>query len=232
VHADGIKTVVESDDCDYFYNYFDLSRDYKSVYERAKAFNIPLLNRSADYGKGIRILNQNKEETIFSFIVSQNNNIPRIKGILEKACARLGEKKEFLGKEYFSFPATKIIASQSPAFFRELGAGYRDKFICETAQRIASEGIAHLESADAPTLKKLLLGFKGIGDKVADCICLFGFGKTDSFPVDTWIEKIYREDFFGTEKDRKKINAYFCNLFGKDAGIIQQYLFYGKRENL
>ena len=83
-----------------------------------------------------------------------------------------------------------------------------------------------------PQLKKQLTTYTGIGPKVADCISLFGFGRRESFPVDTWIEKLYREDFGGTLKDRNKINAYFCNLFGEDAGYMQQYLFYAKRENM
>lgn len=232
VWSDGVKTVIESDDCDYFYNYFDLARDYKSVVERAKAFDIPLLNKCAEFGKGIRILNQDREETIFSFIISQNNNIPRIKSIIEKTCSALGEKKAFLGREYSTFPTTYQISKMDKTFFRGLGAGYRDEFICETAKKILQDGILHLENCDGATLKKELLNFKGVGDKVADCICLFAFGKTENFPVDTWIEKIFREDFGGTIKDRKKINAYFCQLFGADAGIIQQYLFYGKRQNL
>lgn len=232
VHGDEIKTTVESDDVDYFYNYFDLERNYEEVYERAKTFGIPLLDKSAEYGKGIRILKQNKQETIFSFIISQNNNIPRIKGIIEKICLNLGEKNFFDGREYYSFPDACVLARKEAPFFKSLGAGYRDAFICDTARRIVKDGLTHLENCDAQTLKSRLLEYKGIGNKVADCICLFGFGKTESFPVDTWIEKIYREDFNGTEKDRKKINVYFCDKFGNDAGIIQQYLFYGKRENL
>ncbi|MBO5327901.1 MAG: hypothetical protein J6B04_01865 [Clostridia bacterium] len=84
----------------------------------------------------------------------------------------------------------------------------------------------------AEELKKELLTYKGIGPKVADCIALFGFGKRQSFPVDTWIEKIYKEDFGGTLLDRNKINAYFTDKFKEDSGYIQQYLFYAKRENL
>ena len=83
-----------------------------------------------------------------------------------------------------------------------------------------------------PQLKRELTTYTGVGPKVADCISLFGFGRRESFPVDTWIEKIYREDFGGTLKDRNKINAYFCGLFGENAGYMQQYLFYAKREGM
>lgn len=232
VHTNGVKTVVESDDSDYFYRYFDLDRDYSKIVDKAKSFGIPLLERSAENCKGLRILNQNREEMIYSFIISQNNNIPRIKGIIQRICEGLGEKREFDGTEYYTFPSSSVIASADLSFFRAAGAGYRDSYLFETSKRIAGEGINKLENLPTDQLKKTLLGYKGIGGKVADCIALFGFGKTDSFPVDTWVEKVYREDFGGTIKDRTKISEYFVTQFGEYSGFIQQYLFYGKRINL
>ncbi len=229
VYADGNKTVVESGDCDYFWRYFDLDRDYSEITEKAKSYNIPLLSRSAELCKGLRILNQNREEMIFSFIISQNNNIPRIKGIINRICEGLGEHVD--GK-YYAFPTAKAIAGAGAEFFRKAGAGYRDVYLAETGARIALEGIERLENLDAANLKSELLKYKGVGPKVADCISLFGFGKPDSFPVDTWIEKIYREDFGGTLKSRDKISKYLVDLFGENSGYMQQYLFYGKRLNL
>ncbi len=232
VYSDGVKTTVESDYPEYFYDYFDLDRDYKSIVGLAKSFDIPVLTHCAEVAKGLRLLRQNAEETIFSFIISQNNNIPRIKGIIERICSSLGERREFSEGEYYTFPSAQKIGEMPPGFYRALGAGYRDEYLSETGKRIGEEGIGHLKTLDEGQLKKALLGYKGIGPKVADCICLFGFYKAANFPVDTWIEKIYREDFGGTLKDRKKINEYFCTMFGKYAGFIQQYLFYGKRANL
>lgn len=232
VRRDGAKTVVESEDCDYFYRYFDLDKDYREIAEKAKSFNVPLLSRSAECYKGLRILNADREEMIYSFIISQNNNIPRIKGIIEKICLGLGEKKVSDLGEYNTFPSSAALAAADAEFFKSAGAGYRDAYLCETSRRIAAEGVAELESLNAPELKKRLLTYKGVGPKVADCIALFGFGKTDSFPVDVWIEKVYREDFGGALTDRNKITQYFTGLFGKYSGYIQQYLFYGKRLNL
>lgn len=232
VHSDGIKTVVESEDSDYFYNYFDLARDYSQIVNRAKERGVPLLTRSSEAYKGLRLLNQNHEETLYSFIISQNNNIPRIKGIISRICGGLGEKREFLGEQYCTFPSTPELAAAGSGFFRSAGCGYRDVFLAETSAKIAAEGITHLENLNTPQLKAELLKYKGIGGKVADCIALFGFGKRDSFPVDTWSEKIYKEDFDGTLKDRTKITEYFQSLFGEDSGYFQQYLFYGKRSNL
>lgn len=233
IHSDGVKTVVESDCPDYFYEYFDLNRDYLKIVERAKSYNIPLLSKSAESCKGLRmLLKQDRAEMIFSFIISQNNNIPRIKGILERICVGLGEKLSSPFGEYYSFPSAEVLKNADMEFFKRVGAGYRDEYIKAAAEKICLEGVERLETLPAEELKYELLKFKGIGPKVADCIALFGFGKTEVFPVDTWIEKIYAEDFHGNLKDRKKIAKYFTDEFGEYSGFIQQYLFYGKRLNL
>ena len=232
VYCDGVKTVVESETCEYFYNFFDLERDYSEIVEKAKSYGVPLLTRSAEACKGLRLLNQDREEMLYSFIISQNNNIPRIKGIISRICGGLSEKREFLGEEFYPFPTSLQLDGAGVEFFRKAGCGYRDNYLVQTSARVASEGIKHLENLSTQELKKQLLTYKGVGGKVADCIALFGFGKRDSFPVDTWIEKIYREDFGGELTDREKITKYFLNLFGQDAGYVQQYLFYGKRLNL
>ena len=232
LHTENNKTVVESEDGEYFYKFFDLDRDYASIIEAAKSFDIPLLTRSADEFSGLRLLNQDGEEMIYSFIVSQNNNIPRIKGIISRICGGLGEKREFMGREYFTFPSTAALASAGAEFYKKIGCGYRDKFLDETARRIAVEGLDDLAGLSTPDLKKRLLTYKGVGAKVADCVALFGFARRDSFPVDVWIERIYREDFKGELTDRNKICDYFTGLFKENSGYIQQYLFYGKRQNL
>lgn len=232
VYSEGGTTYIQSEDADYFYNYFDLNRDYGKIVERMDSFKVPVLTKAAHSASGLRLLNQDPEEMIFSFIISQNNNIPRIKKIINAICTELGEEREFMGEKYFTFPTTAKMAEKDAAFYKSLGAGYRDKFLAETACRITKDGIEHLKSLPSEALRKALLTYKGIGGKVADCISLFGFKKTDSFPVDTWIEKLYREDFGGTLTDRDKITIFFKNLFGEYSGYVQQYLFYFKRQNL
>ncbi len=232
VYTRGDITYIECDDRDYFYNFFDLARDYSAINERAKSYNVPLLTRGAERGAGLRLLNQSAEEMIYSFIISQNNNIPRIKGIIERICRALGEEREFLGEKYYAFPSSAALAGAGTQFYKGIGAGYRDEYLAKTSARIKDEGIDMLYALPTPELKKRLLTYTGIGPKVADCISLFGFARRECFPVDTWIEKLYHDDFGGTLKDRNKINAYFCGLFGDDAGYMQQYLFYAKRENL
>ena len=232
VWTDGIKTTVETESPDYFYEFFDLDRDYSAIIRHAESFNVPVLTEACRKAKGLRLLNQNREEMIYSFIISQNNNIPRIKGIISRICEGLGRKMDSPFGDFYAFPYSAALAQREPEYYKSLGAGYRDIFITDTSRRIAAEGIERLEGLPYDELRRELLTYKGIGPKVADCICLFGFGKRDAFPVDTWIEKLYHEDFGGTLTDRNKINAYFTSLFGKFSGYVQQYLFYAKRANL
>lgn len=227
--SEGDKTAVyvADGDGDYFYNYFDGGRDYKAIYERATHCPFDIVKKAAAAGRGVRILKQDPVETLFSFIVSQNNNIPRIKGIIERLCAALGEKKNFNGEEYFAFPSAEKMSLMPESFYYGIGLGYRAPFIKRLADEIASGfSIEQLINGD---LKGNLLKLYGVGNKVADCVMLFGFNKTAAFPVDTWIEKVYREDFNGTLTDRKKISAFFTDAFKEDSGFIQQYLFYYKR---
>lgn len=233
IYCENEQTHIKAEDCDadYFYNYFDLDRNYFDIVRHASSFNVDYLTKAANAAKGLRLLNQDKQETLFSFIISQNNNIPRIKKIIEGICRALGERKFFMGKEYYTFPTATALASASASLYKSLGAGYRDEFICQVAQRVSKEGIAHLDNLSAQELKKELLTYKGVGPKVADCVALFAYKKTESFPVDTWIKKVYKEDLGGTQTDRKKIAAHLQNTFGEYSGFVQQYLFYFKRQN-
>lgn len=227
------KAIIEckTDDEEYFRNFFDLSRDYSSIYSRAKKSEYDIVSLAAEAGKGIRILNQDKTETLFSFLTSQNNRIPRIKSIIERTCAARGVKNSFSGEEYYSFPLPKELFDENVGFYNGLGYGYRSDFIRSTAKRLIenADELDKMTALSTKELKESLMSFKGVGPKVADCVSLFAYHKTDAFPVDTWIEKLYREDFNGAEKNRNKINEFFVNSFGEDSGYIQQYVFYYKR---
>lgn len=227
------KAVIEceTENEGYFRHFFDLSRDYSLIYSRAKKSRYDIVSRAAEAGKGIRILNQDKTETLFSFLTSQNNRIPRIKSIIERTCSARGVKNSFLGEEYYSFPSPEELFDEDVGFYNGLGYGYRSDFIRSTAKRLIENAGELDEMAVLSTteLKASLMSFKGVGPKVADCVSLFAYHKTDAFPVDTWIEKLYREDFNGAEKNRNKINEFFVNSFGEDSGYIQQYVFYYKR---
>lgn len=221
---------VENADYEYFYNYFDLARDYAKIYRDAKEYNVEILSLSAERGKGIRLLNQDVIETAFSFIVSQNNNIKRIKGIIEKLCHSLGEKKSFMGREYYAFPSVEKMSNAPLSLYKEIGLGYRAPYILEFAKSLNSGlDVISYKELEEKELRKKLISIYGIGPKVADCIMLFGYKKTTSFPVDTWIEKVYRENFNGKLTSREKIAECFTNTFKENSGYIQQYLFHYKR---
>lgn len=231
-YSEDDSTIVEclKDDEKYFYSYFDLERSYEEIYKGAMSHNIDVLSLSAKHGKGIRILNQNPLETLFSFIISQNNNIPRIKGIIDKLCKALGEKRTQFNYTYYSFPSAKVMAQQNLEFYKSIGLGYRADYVRKLAIQI-HQGLNIDMFAELTTqnLKKQLVSIHGVGPKVADCVALFGFHRCDSFPVDTWIEKVYKDNFFGKLNDRDKITDYFVGLFGDNSGYYQQYLFYYKR---
>lgn len=226
------RAVIECEETDlaYFFEFFDLNKDYSKIVSEAKEQGVEILSAAAENCKGIRILKQNPLETLFSFIVSQNNNIPRIKGIIERLCAALGELRVFMGESYHAFPTAKKMAGKDENFYKDLGLGYRAEYVRRLAVDIVNGlDISEFSSLSTVDLKKRLLSIHGVGPKVADCVTLFGFNRSDSFPVDTWMEKVYREDFKGNLKDRNKITEYFNNRFKENAGYFQQYLFHYKR---
>ena len=230
-YNEGDFAVIECEtaDIEYFKNYFDLSRDYGQIVAAANLQG-GIVKTAANLGKGIRILNQNRTETLFSFIVSQNNNIPRIKGIIERLCAGAGSKRKFYGEDYYAFPTAEELAAKPLEFFKEIGLGYRADYIKRLADDFYNVyGEKAFDALSTKDLKKRLVSIYGVGPKVADCVSLFGFHRVDSFPVDTWIEKVYRENFDGKLTDRTKIADYFVETFGENSGYFQQYLFYFKR---
>lgn len=214
---------VYTDNRDYFWNFFDLDADYGAKVTRISALS-PIMNKAASCGKGIRILNQDLTEMIFSFIISANNNIKRIQLIIERLCDKLGRDTAY-GK---AFPTVEAMASADVSLYTQIGAGYRDKYLHETANMLLHYDLSVLDGMDSELARKELLTFMGVGPKVADCILLFGLRRCDVFPVDTWIKKVYHSYFEQGHADRD-ISKYFCELFGTDAGLCQQYLFYWQR---
>ena len=206
----------------FFVNYFDLETDYAKIKLDLKGDD--MINRGISYGKGIRILKQDPIETIISFIISANNNIPRIKSIIENICKNYGEKFD----DYFGFPTLEQLSGIELEFFKEIKCGYRDKYLFETIKMLKEIDFESLKNLPTKELKTELLKLKGVGGKVADCILLFGFSKTDVFPTDTWIKKVYVEKTGDLKSSASKISEYFVNLYGKNSGYAQQYLFYEK----
>ena len=215
---------IETSDAVAAAEFFDLDRDYSEVKKELSRHEI--LKKSIEYGHGIRILKNGMEETIFSFIISANNNIKRIQGIIEK----LSELGDDMG-DFHAFPTADQIAGASDEFLASLHAGYRTPYLKETAEVLRNVDLSEKAKLSTPELKKWLMSLKGVGPKVASCIALFGFNRFDTFPVDTWTNKVYRNHFFAGEKSRPEIEKHFLELFGSEnAGLVQQYLFFAERE--
>ena len=218
---------IESDDIDYFYTFFDLDTDYTKIKNELAKFE--QLKKPLNFGFGIRILKQDIFEMIISFIISANNNIKRIQGIVERISEKFGRK---IG-DFYAFPKIDELACADENFFKSIGAGYRSPYLVKVVEQLKTEefNIENLKNLPTKELKKKLMMLSGVGPKVADCILLFGFSRGDVFPVDTWGQKIYEQDFNGKLTDRNKITDFFVDTFGELSGYAQQYLFFYKREN-
>ncbi len=224
------KVIIFSDDIDYFYRFFNLDYDYKKVYDFAINYDNEIVRLSAQKCKGVRILKQDLLETVISFIISQNNNIPKITNSLNYLCRKYGQKTNSQRGEFFSFIDQKNLSLITEEDFKNSGVGYRASYLYNLVNEIKNGLDFNLFSnLSTKEIYENLIKIKGIGDKVANCILLFGYNKYNSFPVDVWIEKWYLKDFNGTLKDRVKISEFFINEFKEYSGIIQQYLFYYKR---
>ncbi|MBQ9782765.1 MAG: hypothetical protein IJW26_06280, partial [Clostridia bacterium] len=227
---DGNKVVIYSDDIDYFYSYFNLDYDYEKVYNFAQNYDNEFVKLSSKLGKGIRILKQNALEMVISFMISQNNNIPKITKSLNYLSQNYGQKRNSARGEYFTFCDVKNLSKLTEDDFKKAGVGYRASYLVNLIKEIENGlDFNSYNSLSTVELYQKLIKIKGIGDKVANCILLFGYNRYDSFPVDVWTYKIYKEDFKGTLENRAKITEYFINEFKEYSGIIQQYLFYYKR---
>jgi len=217
--------------------YFDLDRDYESIKRKLSKVDNSM-KESIKYGEGIRILNQDLWETIISYIISANNNIPRIKGIIERLSKKYGKKIVWNGKEYFTFPTASELKDVSVTEYRQLGLGFRDIRLYETTKMVLENKI-NLEQLhnelDTIRIKQQLLELSGVGPKVADCILLFSdLKRFDVFPIDVWIARVMN-DLYIKEADESKVNknkiqALAKEKFGDLCGIAQQYLYYWKRE--
>ncbi len=222
--TEGDTVTVQSDDCEYFADFFDLQTDYAEKVQRIKGYG-SVMNKCAEMGKGIRILNQNLYEMIICFIISANNNIKRIQLIVERLCSAIGSPTAYGN----AFPTAEQMAEKDETFYSSIGAGYRAKYLAETSKHLVNYNFDALCKMSTQDARKELLTFLGVGPKVADCILLFGMHRGDVFPVDTWIKKVYHAYFEHGHKDGE-ISSFFCNLFGEDAGLCQQYLFYCQRK--
>ena len=195
------------------------------------------MKEAISFGEGIRILNQDLWECIISFIISANNNIPRIKGIIERISKNYGRKIEFEGNKYYLFPTPEELSKASKEDLRALGTGFRDIRIYNTTKKIFEDKeylsrIENLSSTDE--MREELLKLDGVGPKVADCILLFSLKRFDVFPIDVWVRRVMNDLYIHAQDEdkinKKEILKIANDKFGSLSGLAQQYLFYWKRE--
>lgn len=212
-----------------WYNYFDLGRDYDEIKRILSEDDV--LREAIKFGEGIRILNQDPFETVISFIISANNQIPRIKKSIELIANHYGERIE--GTEYYSFPTPEALSKAKVEDLKEIcRVGFRGERIVETSKIIARGDIDLNEIFNMPKEegKKILMTLPGVGPKVSECILLFAFKKSDAFPVDVWVKRVMEYFYLKEDTNEKLIGDYGAKLFGSLAGFAQQYLFYYARE--
>lgn len=214
--------------------YFSLDNKYDKIINELKNKD-DVIKNAIEYANGIRILRQDLWEIIITFIISQNNNIKRIKQNVNTLSINYGKKiGEYNNKEYYSFPTIDELKDVTEDELRKHKLGFRAKYIKDAIDKIVSKEIEinNLYSMDTENAKNELLKIKGIGNKVADCILLFGLHKYDVFPTDTWINKIMIKEYIKKEVKIEEVTAFAIKYFGEYASYAQQYLFHYARKNL
>lgn len=212
--------------------YFDLDRDYSEI-KRAVACADSRLEPITEKYYGIRILRQDLCETLVSFIISQNKNIPQIKKCVKAICRQAGPCLGVIaGKEYYGFPSLEVLAQMDEQDFRDLKCGFRAPYIVDAIKHMAGGlNAQELSSLSYDAARERLISIRGVGDKVANCVLLFSLGFREAFPVDVWIKRIMQELYFnGEETPKAVIEEKGRSLFGAFGGYAQQYLFMYARE--
>ncbi len=224
-----IENCTEEDFLNIWVDYFDLKTDY-TIIKNTLANSDDVMKTCINFGQGIRILRQDPFEIIITFIISQNNRIPMIKKVIENISMAYGTK---LNDTDYAFPTFEQLKKISIDELNEMKTGFRSKYIRDFLDKLEDKTINldELYQMDYSSLKKELMKVKGIGSKVSDCIILFGYSKTNAFPVDVWIKRVI-EHFYFDSKDVQiqEIENFGKDKFGEYGGFAQQYLFYYARE--
>ena len=228
---DGVRLAGAADDFESIWrSYFDLDTDYSAI--KSSFADGDIMDKVLEFGSGIRILRQEPFEALISFIISASNNISRIRKIVASLCENFGEKIE---DGVYAFPTPQRLAALSEEEIAVIRAGFRGKYIISAAKAVA-EGVLDLDSLyplGFEEARKELTALNGVGPKVAGCVLLFGFSKTDAYPVDVWVKRISERIWFkGEATPQSRIEATAREKFGSRGGYAQQYLFYWARENL
>jgi len=227
-----LYNTTEKEFVNYWYSYFDLGRDYGEIKAKLSS-NDPVMEKAIGFGHGIRLLKQDFNEMLISFLISQNNGIPRIKKIIRSLCSNFGEPIEFSDRVCYSFPSLKRLKDLTLEDLGIIRAGYRDKYILRVSRQVTDNLIDMnvISKGDIQSARKEMLKLFGVGEKVADCILLFSGTRYDIFPVDRWVKRVMAELYLGYEASNKEIYDFAIERFGDLAGFAQQYLFYYAREH-
>ena len=229
---DGNNLIIDSNNMNNIENviksYFDLDFDYESINKNFLSIDINDKD-IVDACTGFKMINEPKFEVCMSFILSANNRVPRIKIGLDNISHMFGEKVIFRGKEYYLFPSVDSLSKASITDFRECKTGFRDKYLYEFVQSVYNglidfDSINNMNSSDA---LKYLMNYKGIGEKVASCILLFGYHRFDVFPIDTWVKK-YMKDKYDIDKV-SDIRKFMLDKYSGNCGLFIQYIYHYSR---
>lgn len=220
VHTDGDSLVIDGavdSDRDLLADYFDLGLDYAAVRDHLASLH-PVMAQAARFAPGIRILRQEPFEALISFIISQNNNIKRIMGIIDRLCECFGEP---IGEGAYAFPTAESLAKLTPDDLAPIRAGFRHRYIIDAAQKVAdgTVDLEQLRTLPCGEARAALMQITGVGVKVADCVLLYGLHRLEGFPLDVWMKRAMATLFDGMDP----------SAFGEYAGIAQQYIFHYAR---
>lgn len=207
--------------------YFDLDRDYSEIKDYIISRD-PKMKEIIGYGSGIRILNQDFFETLISFIISQNKQIPQIKQVINNLATKYGKE---ISNDNYTFPTIERLSRVTEEEFRESKAGFRAKYLVDACEKVKSGLISEkdLLTLSNEEILKELCTIKGVGVKVSNCVMLFGLGRKEAFPIDVWIKRIMEEIYFNKETKLDIIQKFAEEKFGSYGGFAQQYLFYYSR---
>lgn len=217
-YSDNTLTIIaDNTDERLWRSYFDLDLNYAQIKDMLSKMH-PVLKEASEYAGGIRILNQEPFEALVTFIISQNNNIARIKGIVERLCENFGEK---IDDNHYAFPTPERLANLTADDLSPIRAGFRHRYIIDAAQRVHSGEIdlESLRTMDYDEAQQQLQKITGVGVKVADCVLLYGLHRLESFPLDVWMKRAMSVLFSDMKGDE----------FGQFGGIAQQYIFHYSR---
>lgn len=218
---------------DLWQQYFDMETDYGSII-RTLSEDDEVMRKATGFAPGIRILKQPLFETLISFIISANNSIPNIKRVISSLSSMYGKRIVFDNKEFFTFPEPEVLAKADLQEIKSSKAGYRSLYIKKTADAFARKPFStgDLSEMGYQEAKKFLMGYVGVGAKVADCTLLFSGAFTCAFPVDVWVKKIMDELYMDKSASLDKINDFAVKRFKNLGGYAQQYLFFYARSNM